>query len=90
MIKFININSQELGETLKPFVRYYEIINMYKCLKEILQENDFMVFYTTESKQIIDIKKQIKFDENYFVTKLVNNSLKKLVAGTLYHNGKKE
>ena len=88
MIKFINIANEELGETFEPFVSYYDIINMYKCLKELLQENDFIVFYSNKSKQILDIEEQIKFDENYFVTELINNSLKKLVANTLYHNGK--
>lgn len=90
MIKFINVTNDELEENFKNYVDPYEIMGMSLCLLKLLQQNDFVVFYTTKSKQIIDIEKQIKFDENYFVTELVNNSLKKLVAHTLYQNGKKE
>lgn len=89
MIKFINVHSDEVGEIFNPFVDDYEIGGIYTTLEKLLEQNDFVVFYTTKSKQIIDIEKQIKFDENYFVTELVNNSLKKLVAHTLYQNGKK-
>lgn len=89
MIKFINAANDELGETFKHFVDFYQMYGIYKCLQELLQENDFIVFYTTQSKQILELKKQIKFDEDYFVKELVNNSLKKLVSHTLYKNGKK-